>query len=181
MVWNVQKADMNLRELKKYTSDPCVIVMVGSSGSGKSTLAQELANGPHEIVSSDHYRGVLSGDPTEQRVTGIVFQMIYDIIKIRSEYRQRTILDATNLKRQNRKAYYGPVVKGLPSYAVLVDADEELCKERNSLRDRKVPEWVLEKHAQRFQHAKKNILDETEKWTGVFHYDSETGEIEVLR
>jgi len=180
MVWNVQEADMNLRELKKYTADPCVIVMIGSSGSGKSTLARELA-GPTEIVSSDHYRGVLSGDPTEQRVTGIVFQMIYDIVKIRSEYRQRTILDATNLKRQNRKAYYGPVVKGLPSYAILIKADEELCKERNASRDRKVPEWVIEKHSSRFAHARQNVLDDTEKWTGVFEYDSESGDVTILR
>lgn len=172
---------MNINELKKHTEGPCVIVMVGSSGSGKSTLARELAEEDHEILSSDHYREVLCGDVTEQSLNSVVFQMIYDITKKRSTFRCRTILDSTNLRRRDRKAYYGPVTKGLPTYAILVDTPESVCKERQHQRDRQVPEFVVEKHAKRFVQAKRNILEDVEKWTGIFRYDSETGEVEILR
>lgn len=172
---------MNIEDLKKHTEGPCVIVMVGASGSGKSTLAQKLANAPHEVVSSDHYREILCGNASEMAVTGQVFQMIYDIIKTRSTYQCRTILDATNLKRRDRKAYYGPVAMGLPTYAVLVDTPEAVCKERQFLRDRQVPEFVVERHSNQFAQTKKTIMEEVEEWTGIFRYDSATGEVEILR
>lgn len=172
---------MNINELKKHTEGPCVIVMVGSSGSGKSTLARELAVEDHEVISSDHYREVLCGDVAEQSLNSVVFQMIYDIIKKRSTFRCRSILDSTNLRRRDRKAYYGPVAKGLPTYAILVDTPESVCKERQHRRDRQVPEFVVEKHARRFAQARQDITHEVEKWTGIFRYDSETEEVEILR
>jgi len=172
---------MDRQQLKKYLSDPCVIVMIGASGSGKSTLAHSLSEGPFEVVSSDHYRGVLTGDESEQRISGVVFQMIYNLIKIRSEYRQRTILDATNLKRRDRKAYYGPVVKGLPAYAILVKTPEKVCLERQKFRDRQVPDWVVEKHSAAYDKARQQAVDVVEKWAGVFEVDTLTGEVSILR
>ena len=172
---------MTLRELKDYTEGPCVIVLIGPSGAGKSTLAEELANEDHEIISSDQFREILSGDPEEQSVTGIVFQMIYDTINVRSNYQCRTILDATNLKRRDRKAYYGPVSEGIPSYAILVEADEQTCKDRQDLRERTVPDHVIERHCNSFGHAAKNATDEKERWDGVFRYDSEEDIVEILR
>lgn len=172
---------MTLKELKNYTQGPCVIVLIGPSGAGKSTLAQELANEDHEIISSDQFRELLSGDVAEQSVTGIVFQLIYDVINVRSNYQCRTILDATNLKRRNRKAYYGPVSEGIPSYAILVEAGEQTCKDRQNLRDRQVPEHVIERHHNTFKHAKQNVVEETERWDGVFCYNTEEGDVKILR
>lgn len=172
---------MTIDELKKHTEGPCIIVMVGSSGSGKSTLAHKLAVEDHEVISSDHYREVLCGDMSNQAVTGHVFEMIYNIIQVRSSQKCRTILDSTNLRRRDRKAYYGPVANGLPTYAILVDTPESVCKERQHQRDRQVPEFVVEKHAKRYAQTKLNILDPEENWTGIFRYDSESGEVEILR
>ena len=53
-----------------------VIAMVGVSGSGKSTFARKHFKAT-EILSSDHYRGVVSDDETDQSASGDAFDALY--------------------------------------------------------------------------------------------------------
>lgn len=168
-------------EIQQLTSGPSVILTVGPSGAGKSTFCASLATTPSEIISSDHLREVLSGDASNQQVNDKVFQMMYDIVSLRSKYQQRSILDATFLQRMSRKAYYGPVVCGLPAYVVLVHATLEDCLKRQHMRDRKVPEYVVEKHYRQYLECREEILDPNEKWAGVFEYDTCMHSYKILR
>lgn len=170
-----------MEALKTYLADPSVILTVGPSGAGKSTFCKELATAPSEVISSDHLREILSGDASNQQVSSQVFQMMYDIVSTRSKWRQRSILDATFLQKFSRKAYYGPVAHGLPSYVVLVHAPLEECLRRQFMRDRQVPEEVVKKHYAQYEKCRADILDTEEKWTGVFEYDTITKEYKVLR
>ena len=46
----------------------CLVVLIGSSGSGKSTFAARHFK-PSEVVSSDHYREVVSDDANDLTVS----------------------------------------------------------------------------------------------------------------
>jgi len=170
-----------MEEIKQLISGSTVILTVGPSGAGKSTFCSALADTPSEIVSSDYLREVLSGDASNQMVNDKVFQMMYDIVSQRSKFHQRSILDATFLQRSSRKAYYGPVVCGLPAFVVLVHATLEDCLKRQHMRDRKVPEHVVEKHYRQYLECREEILDPLEKWAGVFEYNTNTNTVAILR
>ncbi|MBE9064904.1 AAA family ATPase, partial [cf. Phormidesmis sp. LEGE 11477] len=56
-----------------------LVVLIGASGAGKSTFArQHFAK--TEILSSDHFRGVVSDDETDQSATRDAFEVLHYIL-----------------------------------------------------------------------------------------------------
>ena len=49
-----------------------LVLLIGPSGAGKSTFA-EAHFSPWEVLSSDHYRGVLTNDPNCLDANALVF------------------------------------------------------------------------------------------------------------
>lgn len=173
---------MDISELKEHTRGPCVITLIGASGAGKSSVANLLAVGPDEILSSDHNRFLLSGDASNLHVSGEAFKMLYHMLEVRSGWRQRSIVDSTGLKRRDRSAFYSPTyIKSLSPFAVLVDTPLAVCKSRQFLRDRQVPEDVIERHHAAYLLAREAVMEDVEKWAGVFSYDTITGLVTILR
>ena len=62
--------------------EPCLVVLVGPAGSGKSTLAARHF-APDEVLSSDAYRKLVSGDEADQRATGLAFRRLHDDVATR--------------------------------------------------------------------------------------------------
>ena len=117
-------------------------MLIGVPGSGKSTWAR--AQG-HAVLSSDEMRRVLSGDETNQSIHGKVFAAIRYLLRSRLEIGAGpTIIDATNLRRRDRKVWLQIAQKFKVSVeAVYFSIPLELALDRNRKRERIVPEDVI--------------------------------------
>lgn len=134
-------------------------MLVGLPGSGKSTLAQELFGGHSGnsavIISSDAIREEKYGDANCQEDPGAIF----------SEMERRTfsaldadidvIYDATNLNAKKRKALVTKIRQRykdtVECTCIVVLCPIETCKSRQLNRERKVPDYVIDRMVRSFE------------------------------
>jgi predicted kinase len=147
---------------------PRVVLLIGLPGSGKSTWARRQPGG---VLSTDDIRTLLSDDATNQSIHGMVFATLRYLLRRRLELRVPvTYVDATNSTPHERRAYiklsqwYDAQVE-----AVFFDTPVEVCKARNRLRDRVVPEWAIDMMAARLRAPSRD-----EGFDRVTVYHSET-------
>lgn len=114
--------------------DFALVVLIGASGSGKSTFAARHFL-PTEIVSSDKARGLVSDDETDQSVTSDAFELVRAIAEKRLKHRKLTVIDATNVRAADRKAWIDLARRwhALP-VAVVIEPGIDICVERNKSR-----------------------------------------------
>ncbi len=98
-------------------------------------------------------RGLLSGDETNQSIHGKVFAAIRHLLRTRLEIGVGpTIIDATNLRRRDRKVWLQIAQKfKVPVEAVYFRIPLELALDRNRQRARVVPEDVIRSMIERQQ------------------------------
>lgn len=118
-------------------------MLCGPAACGKSSFAARHFL-PTQVVSSDHCRALVSDDPTNQGVSGHAFELMHFIIEKRLYLSRVTVADATNLKREDRKA----VTKiarwyNFSTAAIIFNIPLDVCLARNRARDRVVPEEAL--------------------------------------
>jgi protein phosphatase len=114
--------------------DPCLVVLVGAAGSGKSTLAARLFS-PEQVLSSDAYRALVSGDEGDQRVTRVAFKILHRDLERRLHSRLTTVVDATNVTSYARRSLLRrAAAHGIPSVAIVLDLPRELVLARNATR-----------------------------------------------
>ena len=115
-------------------TDPCLVVLVGAAGAGKSTFASQHF-GADVILSSDTYRGLVSGDPTDQRATRPAFAALHAALRKRLHDRLLTVVDATNVTTRARAALLREAsIAGLPAIAIALDLPADLVLARNRAR-----------------------------------------------
>ena len=118
--------------------------MIGLPGSGKSTFTKN-----HKecvIISTDAIRAELFGSEECQENGSLIFKIAFKRIREALEQGCDIIFDATNVSRKARKCVFQFNAEHI---AVFVNTDVEECKRRNSQRERKVPEFVIDKMASR--------------------------------
>ena len=111
-----------------------LVVLVGASGSGKSTFAAKHFLRT-EVLSSDYCRGLVADDENDQAATNDAFELLHFIASKRLAGGRLTVVDATNVKREDRarliklarQHHFLPV-------AIVFDVPEALCRERNESR-----------------------------------------------
>jgi predicted kinase len=130
-------------------SDRRIVLAVGLPGSGKSTWFRQNCANP---ISSDAIRRQLIDDESDQTANARVFEIVRILLRQRLElHRPVTYIDATNLTRRDRRPYieiarqYGARIE-----ALWFDVPLNVCKARNAVRPRVVPESAMNLMAARF-------------------------------
>ncbi len=126
-----------------------LVVMIGPSGSGKSSFSRQHFK-PTEVISSDFCRGLVSDDENDQAATADAFAVLHFIAARRLAAGKLTVIDATNVMAEDRKA----LLKLAREYhclpvALVFNLPENLCYERNAVR----PDRQFGPHVVRRQHA----------------------------
>ncbi|MEK6323792.1 MAG: AAA family ATPase [Acidobacteriota bacterium] len=120
-----------------------LIILCGPAGSGKSTWAAKHFL-PTQVVSSDECRALVVDDPANQSVSQDAFDLMYFIIEKRLLLGRLTVADATNLKREHRRALIRIAKRfHYNTAAIVFNVPIEVCLERNAARERQVPQEAL--------------------------------------
>jgi predicted kinase len=102
-------------------------------------------------LSSDDIRFMLADDETDQTIHAEVFSSLRYLVRRRLVLRRPlTFIDATHITLRERRPY----VRMAQLYecsveAVFFDIPPEICKARNAVRARTVPDWVIDAMARR--------------------------------
>ncbi len=146
----------------------CLVVLIGASGSGKSSFARKHFLGT-EIISSDNCRSIVSDEETNQAATGDAFELVHFIAAKRLKAGRLTVIDATNVKPEDRK----PLLQLAKDYhclavAIVFNLPAELCHDRNQAREnRNFGIQVVQRHT---QNLKKSLryLDKEFRYVHTF-------------
>jgi predicted kinase len=127
-----------------------VVLTIGLPGSGKTTWYKRRGVTP---LSSDLLRSLLFDDITEQRYQGLVFSTLRSLLRARLIAKMPwNYVDATNLSPHERKQWIKMAKSfGYEVQAVFFDVPLAVCMERNSKRERRVTDDIMQKMAERLK------------------------------
>ena len=101
--------------------DPSLVLLIGAAGAGKTTFAARHF-APDEVLSSDAYRALVSGDEANQKVSRVAFSILHRDLERRLLAGQLTVVDATNVEPRNRRDLIRRAhAAGLPVVALVLD------------------------------------------------------------
>ncbi len=135
-------------------ADPALIVLVGAAGAGKTTFAARHFDAA-EILSSDAFRGLLSGDEADQGVTRTAFSILHREVTRRLAAGRLVVVDATNVEAHARRALLARARSaGVPAIAIVLALPAAAVHARNAARSgRVVPAAIVERHRERLTAA----------------------------
>ncbi|MFE7854425.1 AAA family ATPase [Streptomyces sp. NPDC057403] len=148
-----------------------LLVLIGPSGSGKSTLAATWP--PHQVVSLDHLRGVMSDSCGDQSATADAVDAMLLIVDRRMARGLNTVVDATSVLAKDRAVLVDAAKRhGMPVIAILVSTPLPVCIERQQDRpaDRSVHEDTVTAQHQAMVRSHPNLR--SEGFNEVFFSDS---------
>lgn len=131
---------------------PKCIIFVGICASGKSTKAKDFAiKYDAKIFSSDELRAEMFGDVNDQSHNQEIFNELHRRIKECLKEGKSAVYDACNISYKRRMAFISELKNiHCEKICVLMATPYEECLKRNSVRERKVPEHVIERMYRNF-------------------------------
>lgn len=138
-----------------------LVLLVGASGSGKSTFARKHFKST-EILSSDFFRGLVSDDENDQSATGPAFDALHYVAAKRLEAGRLTVIDATNVRPEDRK----PLIELARRYhvlpaAIVLNVPGRLCEDRNQERpDRQFGSHVVRNQIRNLKRSLRGLRRE---------------------
>ena len=159
-----------------------LVMLIGASGSGKSMFARKHFL-PTEIVSSDVCRGLVSDDENSLEATGDAFELLHAMLAIRLKRRRLTVVDATNVRMEDRKRLIAVARTwhALPT-AIVVNPGEDICLARNKSRpDRQFGPHVVRNHTQALRRSLRGLKREGFGHVYVLNSVAEIEAAEVTR
>ena len=138
-----------------------LVVLIGASGSGKSTFAAKHFK-PTEVISSDRCRGLVADDETDQSATNDAFAILHFIAGRRLANRRLTVIDATNVKPEDRKHLVALAREhhALP-VAIVINPGEAICHDRNATRpDRQFGPHVVRNQTRAMKRGLRGLTKE---------------------
>ena len=162
--------------------DPSLVVLIGASGSGKSSFARRHFL-PTETLSSDACRGLVADDPNDQSATQDAFAVLEFIAARRLAQPRLTVVDATNVQRESRRALIQvAAAHDLFPVAVVLDLPEGVCRERNRERpDRDFGPHVVRRQRTHLRRSLRGLQKEGFRRSWVLHSPEEIDAVEVVR
>jgi protein phosphatase len=162
--------------------DFSLVVLIGASGSGKSSFAAKHFL-ETEIVSSDRCRALVADDETDQSSSKAAFEVLYTIAEKRLASRRLTVVDATNLRSEDRakgiavaRAYHALPV------AIVLDLDPEISAKRNATREnRNFGAKVVYDHARMLRRSLRGLRREGYRAVYVLSSEQEVSAVEIVR
>ena len=151
--------------------DPCLVVLVGAAGAGKSTFAARHFP-PEDVLSSDAYRGYVSGDPEDQRSTRSAFSALHKALASRLRRGRLSVVDATSVRPASRSALLRlAATAGVPAVAIVLDLAPDVVLARNRLRPTGVvPDDVVERQLDDLRRSVDSGLLAAEAWARVVRF-----------
>ncbi len=138
----------------------CVLLLIGPSGAGKTTFAHRHF-APGEILSSDALRAMVCDDADSLDATADAFAVLKDVLARRLAHRRLTVVDATNLRPEDRAQFVEIANRGYaPVVALLLDIPEHTCLERNRTRPSPRPTHVVRRQSELFRKTAKGVRRE---------------------
>jgi protein phosphatase len=135
-----------------------LVVLIGASGSGKSTFARKHFR-PTEVISSDYCRALVADDENDLAATNDAFEILHFIAAKRLAAGRLTVVDATNVKPEDRK----PLIELARQYhclpvAIVLNISERVCQERNQVRtDRRLGNHVAHRQLQNLRRSLRGL------------------------
>lgn len=162
--------------------DFALVSLIGASGSGKSTFALKHFL-ETEIVSSDRCRALVADSEEDQNATRDAFDVLYSIVGKRLASRRLTVIDATNLRPEDRAKGVDIARKyhALP-VAIVFDLAPELSVERNKTRaNRNFGAKVIYDHVRLLRRSIKNLRREGYRTIYVLDDPSKIDAVTIVR
>jgi protein phosphatase len=114
--------------------DPSLVLLIGAAGAGKSTFAARHFDAS-EILSSDRFRAIVSGDEANQAATRAAFKLLHRDLSARLGQGLTTVVDATNVRSTARRALIDRAIAAhVPTTAIVLDLPAETVFARNAAR-----------------------------------------------
>ena len=147
-----------------------LVAFVGASGSGKSTLARRHFL-PSEVLSSDFFRGLVSDDENDQSCTQDAFDALYYLLDKRLARGRLTVVDATNVRAEDRKRLIEHARKyHCFAIAIVVNTPEAVCQERNRKRpDRDFGPHVVRRQIQDLKRGLRGLEGEGFRYVHILN------------
>jgi protein phosphatase len=138
-----------------------LVALIGATSSGKSTFAKKHFL-PTEILSSDFFRGMVSDDENNQKVSKEAFDLLFYAANKRLDLMKTTVIDATNVQPAARKQIIDLArEQNVHSVAIVLNLPERELQARNASRpDRGYPDHVIRKHVSDLRRSLRNLKRE---------------------
>ncbi len=159
-----------------------LVVLVGITGSGKSTFGRTHFK-PTEVISSDFCRGLVADDENDQAATPQAFQLLSYIVGLRLAAGRLTVVDATNVQPEARRALLTLAKEHdvLPT-AVVLDLPARIGVERNASRpDRDFGAEVIKRQHDQLRRGLRGLAREGFRAVHVLRSEAEIAEATVVR
>ena len=131
--------------------DPSLVLLVGAAGAGKTTFAARHF-APDEVLSSDAYRALVSGNEADQSVSHVAFRILHRELERRLADRRLTVVDATNVSSGNRRQLIQRArAASVPVVALVLAPPVPVVLARNAARLRRVDEAVVREQLERVE------------------------------
>ncbi|WP_405013307.1 polynucleotide kinase-phosphatase [Kitasatospora sp. NBC_01539] len=162
-------------------TDVSLVVLIGTSGSGKSTFARSRFK-PTQVVSSDYCRGLVSDDENDQSASADAFDVLHYIVGKRLAAGRLTVVDATNVQPESRKALVRLAREhDILPIAIVLDVPLAVCAERNRHRpDRQLPDHVLPRQQRELRRSLKGLEREGFRKVHLLRGEQEVATAEIV-
>jgi protein phosphatase len=134
-----------------------LVVLIGPSGSGKSTFANKFFHDT-EILCADTFRRMVRDreDSFDVKETNHdAWSVLHHVVQCRLAARRLTVIDATNVKREDRLGLVEIAREhNLPAVAIVLNVDYATCAKRNCQRPNrpKDSKFIMRQTREMWQH-----------------------------